>query len=475
MKKYTLKEAEKVFDLPIRFITLLIRKGVIDPIIEGGKILLPEAEIEKYFYLPKNERKKYRQSYLKTLGPGVITGAADDDGSGVVTYTQVGAQFGLGLSWLALYLTPMMTAVQETSARIGIVTGKGLSGVLKRHYNKRLLFFLVSLLLIANTVNIGADIGAMAAALQLITPMGFVFGAILITVFMIALELSVRYYKYVKYLKFLTFSLFAYILTGILVKPDILEVVKNTVIPRVDFSLSSLAAVVAVMGTTISPYLFFWQASEEVEENIQKKIDTKHHPIVLKREIKEMRKDTWAGMIIANIVFLFIVITAAATLNASGITTIETAEQAATLLRPLAGDFAYYLFTVGIIGVCLLAIPILATSSSYALSELLGWKEGLNKKFSEAKNFYLIIIASMFVGLLMNFIGINPMKALYYTAILNGIISPIIMYFIFKVGRNKKIMGEYTNPRWVNIWGGLANILMGVGAILLIVFLFLGI
>ena len=475
MKRYTLKEVEKIFDLPIRLVTFLIRKGVIDPIIEGGKILLPEAEIEKYFYLPRKERKKYRQSYLRTLGPGIITGAADDDGSGVVAYTQVGAEFGLKLSWLALYLTPMMAAVQETAARIGIVTGNGLSGVLKKHYNKKLLYFLIFLLLVTNTINIGADIGAMAASLELISPISFFWGAFLLTLFMIIVELSIRYYRYVKYLKFLTFSLFAYILTGLIVRPNFFDVFKNLAIPSIELSTPFLAALVAVMGTTISPYLFFWQASEEVEENSQKNIVAANHPIVMKREIREMRKDTVLGMSIANLVFLFIVITAAATLNVNGITMVETAEQAAELLRPLAGDSAYYLFTIGIIGVCLLAIPVLATSSAYALSELVGWKEGLSKKYIEARGFYLIIIFSMLVGLLINFIGINPMRALYYTAILNGMISPIIMYFIFKIGRNKKIMGEYTNPGWVNFWGSLANILMALGAIVLIIFFILGI
>lgn len=469
MRKYTLKEAEKAFGLPVRFITFLLRKGLIEPIIEGSKIFITEEEANKYKKLGNKEKKKLKNSYIKTLGPGIITGAADDDGSGIVTYTQVGAQYGLSLSWLAVYLTPMMAAVQETSARIGIVTGRGLSGVLKKHYSKSILIMLVSLLIITNTINIGADIGAMAAALELVTPLTFFWGAFLATSFMIIIELTVRYYRYVKYLKFLTFSLFAYILAGFIVKPDALEVLRSVAMPHIELSSGFLAAIVAVMGTTISPYLFFWQASEEVEENTGKNINTKHHPIVLKREIEEMRKDTWSGMIIANVVFIAIVVTAAYTLHKSGITSIESADQAAMVLRPLAGDFAYYLFTIGIIGVCLLAIPVLATSSAYALSELVGWKEGLSKKFIEAKGFYLIIIFSMIIGLLINLIGINPMKALYYTAILNGIISPIIMFFVFRIGGNKKILGENTNPKWVKIWGGLATILMGISAIFLIV------
>lgn len=468
MKKYTLKEIEKQFDIPLRKTLFLIKKGLLDSIIEGPKIFVSEDEIEKYLKLDKKTKSKHNKSYLASLGPGLITGAADDDGSGVIAYTQVGAQFGLGLTWMAAYLTPMMIAVQETSARIGIVTGKGLSGVIKQHYSKRLLAFLITLLVIANTVNIGADIGAMAASLELITPLNYFVGAVLVTLVMIGLQLKFSYPKYAQILKFLTLSLFAYVITGFVVRPDFLEVVRSIAIPKITFSAGYLAAIVAVAGTTISPYLFFWQASEEVEEAEGKHVSPKTHPVIVKREIKEMRKDTTFGMIIANIVFLFIVITAASVLHTSGITTIETAKDAALALRPFVGEAAYYIFTLGILGVCFLAVPILAGSSAYAIAELAGWKEGLSKKYIEAKGFYFIIIISMFVGFLFNFIGINPMRALYYTAILNGLISPIIMYFIFRIGRSEKIMGKFTSPRWVNLWGGIATIFMGGAAIFLV-------
>ncbi|MDD3480725.1 MAG: divalent metal cation transporter [Patescibacteria group bacterium] len=468
MKKYTLKEVEKKFDIPLRKTLFLIKKGVINAVVEGSRIFVSDEEIEKYLKLDKKTKGKHHKSYLASLGPGLITGAADDDPSGTIAYTQVGAQFGLGLSWMALYLTPMMIAVQETSARIGIVTGKGLSGVIKKYYSKRLLVFLITLLVIANTVNIGADIGAMAAALELVTPINYFAGAILVTAAMIALQLKFSYQRYAQILKFLTLSLFAYVITGFIVRPDFTEVLRSLVIPKISFSPGYLAALVAVAGTTISPYLFFWQASEEVEECRDKKISAKAHPIIIGREIKEMRKDTTFGMIVANIVFLFIIITAAAVLHTSGVTTIETAQDAALALRPLAGEAAYYLFTIGILGVGLLAVPVLAGSSAYAISELAGFKEGFSRKYIEARGFYIIIIISMLVGFLLNFVGINPMRALYYTAILNGLISPIIMYFIFRIGRNEKIMGKFVSPKWVNLWGGIATILMGGAAIFLV-------
>ncbi len=467
MRKYSLKEIERFFGIPLRKTLFLIKKGIITPIIEGSRIFVPEAEVKKYLLKAKKEKKGHHKSYLKSLGPGLITGAADDDPSGIATYTQVGAQFGLSLSFLAVYLTPMMAAVQETSARIGIVTGKGLSGIIKKYYGKKILVLLITLLVIANTVNIGADIGAMAAAVELVSPISYFWGAIILTLIMILLEVFYSYRKYVKYLKILTLSLFAYVICGFVVRPEFFDVIRSITIPKVTLSTDFLAAIVAVMGTTISPYLFFWQASEEVEEVEDRKMIAKNHPIITSRELKEMKKDTWGGMVIANIVFLFIVITAASVLHINGITTIETAKDAALALRPLAGEFAYYIFTIGILGVGLLAVPVLAGSSAYAISELAGWKEGLSKKYIEARGFYIVIIISMFVGFLFNFIGVNPMKALYYTAILNGLISPILMYFIFRIGRTEKIMGKFTNPRWVNFWGTIATILMGGAAIFL--------
>ncbi len=474
MKLYTLKEVKKHFGIPVRKLSFLIRKEVIEPVVDGGHLLIPDIEIEKYLALPSETKKKQHVSYLKTLGPGLITGASDDDPSGVITYSYVGSTFGLSLSWLAVYLLPMMTAIQETVARIGIVTEKGLAGAIGKHYGRKLLYPLIMLLVIANTINIGADIGAMVSAFQLLVPINFYIGAVILTLFMILLEVFMKYHRYAKVLKWLTISLFAYIITGFIIRPDWFEVARNIAIPTIHLNTAFLAAMVAVMGTTITPYLFFWQASEEVEEERDKKILSDHTRIAIKREIKEMRKDTYVGMTLANIVFLFIVITTAFVLFKNGITNINSASDAAMALRPLAGELASLLFATGIFGVGLLAVPVLAGASAYAISELFKWREGLNRKYSKAKGFYGVIIASMLVGLAMNFIGINPIKALYYAAIVNGTIAPILMFFIFKIGRDKKIMGEFTNPRWVNIWGYLATALMGFSAIALIIFSVLG-
>ncbi len=474
MKKYTLKEVQREFGIPVRKLSFLIRKDIIEPVVDGGKLLISEIEIKRYLALPKETKNKDHVSYLKTLGPGLITGASDDDPSGIGTYSTVGSTYGLGLTWLALYLLPMMTAIQETVARIGIVTEKGLAGAIGKHYGRRILYPLIFLLLIANTVNIGADIGAMVASAQLLVPINFYIGAIILTVSMILLEVLMPYHKYAKILKWLTLSLVAYIITGFVIRPDWIQVVRSLAIPKITLNAAFLAAMVAVMGTTITPYLFFWQASEEVEDERDKKVLADHTKIATNREIKEMRKDTFAGMAIANVVFLFIIITTAFVLNKHGITNIDSAQKAALALKPLAGNMAYLLFTVGIFGVGLLAVPVLAGASAYAISELFKWREGLNRKYSRAKGFYGVIIASMLVGLGMNFVGINPIKALYYAAIVNGTIAPILMFFIFKIGRDKKIMGEFVSPRWVNFWGYLATALMGISAIALFIFLALG-
>lgn len=475
LKGYSLKQVEKKFGIPIRKMTYLIRKDVVEPIIHEGNILLPEEEINKFFSLPKEVQGNLHQSFLKTLGPGIITGASDDDPSGIGTYSTVGANYGLGLTWLSLYLLPMNTAVQETVARIGIVTGKGLAGVMQRHYSKKILYVLIALLVIANTINIGADIGAMVASFQLLVPaVGFYSGAIVLTLLMIWLEVTVPYHKYAKILKWLTVSLFGYVITGLFfVHIDWFSVAKSMVIPKVVLDASFLAALVAVMGTTISPYLFFWQASEEVEEERDKGVLSDHHKLAYKREIKEMRVDTFTGMSYANIIFLFIVVVTASVFFSKGIQ-IESAADAAKALEPFAGHAASFLFTIGIFGVGLLSVPVLAGSSAYAVSEIAGWREGLSKRFMKARGFYGVIIASMIIGLAMNFLGVNPIKALYYAAIVNGITSPILMFFIFKIGRDKKVMGDFTSPRWVNFWGYIATVMMGVTAVALIVFSFLG-
>jgi len=469
---YSVKDIEKEFSISTKKTYYLIKKNLLEPVIENGKIFIPETEIKRYLDLPEFDLKKHHTSFLKTLGPGIITGASDDDPSGIGTYSMAGSRYGLSLAWLALYLLPLMTAVQETCARIGIVTEKGLAGSIGRIYGKKVIVFLVALLVIANTINIGADIGAIVASFQLLLPINFYIGAILLTAIILFLEIRVSYHRYARILKWLTISLFSYILAAIIIKPDWIEVIRGLSIPKIQFNKEYMAAMVAVMGTTISPYLFFWQTSEEIEDERDKKILADHHKTVIKQEISDMRKDTFIGMSYANIVFLFIVITTASVLYKNGINNIESAEQAAMALKPLAGDAAYFLFTLGIFGVGLLAVPVLAGSSAYAVAEIFKWKEGLYKKYTHAKGFYGIIIVSMLVGLAMNFIGINPIKALYFAAIVNGLTAPILLFYIFKIGRSRKVMGDFVSPHWVNIFGNITIVLMGSAAIILLLMTF---
>jgi Mn2+/Fe2+ NRAMP family transporter len=472
---YTPREASRRLGISRRQLAYLARKDHIEPVVREGRLHYPAEEIDRYRALPHERRLAHRDSYFKTLGPGLITGASDDDPSGIGTYSTVGAAYGLTLSWLALYLLPMMMAVQETSARIGIVTGRGLTGAISERYGRRVLYPLVLLLLVANTFNIGADIAAMASSLQLLVPVDFYVAAIGLTLGMLALEIFFSYRRYSRVLKWLTVSLFAYVITGFIVQPDWAAVARSLVIPQIQFNAAFIAALVAVMGTTISPYLFFWQTSEEVEEIEAEAGDLpEHHRVAMHTEIRHMRTDTITGMSVANIVFLFIVITTATVLFSHGFTNITSAQEAAAVLKPLAGRFAALLFTAGIVGTGLLAVPVMAGSSAYALSELLKWNEGLSKRYDKARGFYGIIIASMVVGLGVTAFGVNPIKALYYAAILNGIASPILMFFIFRIGRDAGIMRGFTNPRWVNIWGTIATALMGVAAIVLIVLLATG-
>ena len=470
----TLREAQRQYKIPTRKLLFLIRHGAIDATLDGDKLLVTEEALRDYLHQPKEVIREQHTPYLKTLGPGLITGASDDDPSGIGTYSQVGSAYGLGLVWMALYLLPMMIAIQETVARIGIVTQQGLAQVIGRRFGKVVLYPTVILLVIANTVNIGADIGAMVACLQLLFPLNFYIGIVGLTLFMTILEIFVPYHRYAPILKWLAFSLAAYIIAGFIIKPDWSVVLTNLVIPKIQFDTSFLAAMVAVMGTTITPYLFFWQASEEVEEKRDRGTIGDFHTVVINREIKEMHKDTYTGMLASEIVTLFIIMTTAFVLHDNGITDVDSAQKAAMALRPLAGDLAALLFTIGIFGVGLLSVPVLAGSSAYAVAELFRMNEGLDKRLRSAKGFYLIIAASMMIGLLLNLIGINPIKALYYAAILNGMIAPLLMVLILLIGRDKRVLGPFTNSRWTNAWGWVATALMGGGAIALIVFMIFG-
>lgn len=408
---------------------------------------------------------------FKLLGPGFITGASDDDPSGIATYSQTGALFGFGQLWTAPFSFPLMTAIQEMCGRIGLVTGKGLAGVIRTHYSKKVLYFSVTLLVIANTLNIGADLGAMAAAAQLLFGFPFIFWLLIMVVSTLALEVFVSYKTYSKYLKYLTFALFSYLATAFAVKVDWREVFFSTILPHIEFGRGYLLNIVAILGTTISPYLFFWQASEEVEEEIA------HHklramgagqPKVTPKDISRLRLDTIIGMFFSNLIMWFIIIATGATLFPHGISAIQSASDAAMALRPLAGDFAFFLFALGIIGTGLLAVPILSGSASYAISETFGWREGLYLKLKKAHGFYGVITVATLIGALINFIGISPIAALYYTAVINGIIAPPLLIIILLISNNKKIMGERVNSKLLNILGVVTVAVMSVAVLALL-------
>ncbi|MBI5146173.1 MAG: divalent metal cation transporter [Thaumarchaeota archaeon] len=423
------------------------------------------------------------KNFFKNLGPGVVTGASDDDPSGIATYSQAGAQFGFGFLWLALFQYPMMTAIQEMCARIGLVTGAGLGNAVRKQFSRKVVFPITTLLLIANTINIGVDIGAMALSTNLIFPQIPTFAiALCFTGLIIGAEIFIPYKKYVKILKYLAFSLFAYVLTSIIVGGSIDEIVLASVIPHVEFNSAFAMMFVAIFGTTISPYLFFWQTSEEAEEDVAKnKISDvgTGTPKISKREIKTMRLDVMIGMGFSQMIMWFIILTAAGTLHASGITNIATAEEAAKAIEPLvqtfphSGQISKIIFALGIVGVGLLAIPVLAGSSAYALSDGFGWKQGLSKKFRQAKAFYLTIIVSTAIGLWIDFININPITALIYTAVINGVVAVPMLFVIMKIANNKKILHEKTNGKISNILGWFTFALMGISvAVMFAMFLF---
>ncbi len=422
----------------------------------------------------ENPKIKKEGSYLSKLGPGLITGAADDDPSGIATYSQAGAQYGTGLLWLAAWTFPLLAMVQEMCARIALVTGRGLASNIKSNYSRKILYLCTILLFLANTLNIGANLGAMAKAVQLIIPSAsFTFWVIFTGLLGLGLELFIPYKKYAKYLKWLVIVLFSYVATGLIINMDWLVLLRDGIIPQITFSKTQILLITAILGTTISPYLFFWQTSQEVEEQIAEGKTTAHSRRGTNdTEVKKMRIDVWSGMFLSNLVMFFIIAVSANTLFANGITDINSASDAALALAPLAGEWATILFAIGIIGTGMLSIPILAGSASYAISESFGWKEGLYRKWNEAKAFYGIIVLSILIGILINFLGIDPIKALIYSAIANGIIAPIILVFIVHISGSKKIMGHYKNSHFGNMIGWITTILMSITALAAIYSLF---
>ena len=420
--------------------------------------------------MPEKKKSILRQLF-ESLGPGYITGAADDDPSGIATYSQTGVLFGFSQLWVALFSFPFMAAIQEMCARIGVVTGKGLSGVIKQYYSKKVLFAAVFLLLVANVINIGADLGAMAASVQLLVTLPFTMLIISITAFTILVEVFVPYRVYAKFLKYLALSLLAYVATAFIIKQDWRLIAYSTFVPSFVWSRDYLFNIVAFMGTTISPYLFFWQANEEVEEELVhgQMLDMgKGIPNVGSYSVHKMRIDTIFGMFFSNLMTFFIIVTVASTLGAAGVHTVDTAADAANALRPLAGDFAFLLFTLGILGTGLLAVPILAGSAAYAIAEVFDWEEGLGKKFNEARGFYGVIAIATLVGLMVNFSPIGPITMLYYAAMLNGVLAPPLMVIILLISNNEKILGDKTNGILSNFLGITITTIMSCVATALI-------
>lgn len=409
------------------------------------------------------------RKYLKILGPGLVTGASDDDPSGIATYSQAGAGFGLVLLWMAPFTFPMMAAIQGMCARIGLVTSQGLTYTLKNHYPRPILYLMIIFSVPAIILNIGADIAGMGAVTNLLFPSipSFVF-SLLFTIVLMAVIILFSYKKIADILKWLCLSILLYLIVPFLVKKDWKQVLISTFIPHIEWNKDFIEMVVAILGTTISPYLFFWQATMEAE-------DKEHNQtmvIVDKKILRNMAADVNSGMFASNLVMLFIILTTGVVLFNTGTRDINTVDQAAKALEPLAGRFSYICFALGVIGTGFLAIPVLTGSLSYILAESFGWEEGLDKKFHEARAFYIVIILSLVIGLLINVLGISPMKALIFTAILYGVTSPVMIGVILHIGNNKKIMNEFTNSRLSNVLGIITFILMTISAGILIYFQF---
>lgn len=408
--------------------------------------------------------------YWKTLGPGLTTGAADDDPSGIATYSQTGAQYGFQLLWLAPLTFPLMAIVQEMCARMGIVTGRGLAANIRLYYPKWILYSCTILLLVANIFNLGADLGAMAKATELILPIPFSILVFFFAIVSLVLQIFTSYKVYARYLKYLALILLSYVFTSWFVHFNLLDLLQHTVIPSLTFSKDQIIMVCAILGTTISPYLFFWQTSQEVEEEILKGLTTieMRQFETSDKDIKNMRIDVWSGMFISNIVMFFIIAVCGVTLHAAGITNITSAADAAVALKPLAGSGAYLLFALGIIGTGMLAVPVLAGSLSYAISESFNWQHGLYHRLRDAYAFYGVIVVAMFIGLILNFVGIDPIKSLIYSAVANGIVAPIILVFIVLISSSKKIMGDRVNKPFTTFIGWIVvavMVLAGIAAL----------
>ncbi len=403
---------------------------------------------------------------LDRLGPGLITGASDDDPSGIGTYSQAGAALGYTTLWTAIVTLPLMVVVQHICAKIGMVSGRGLAGVLKKYYSKKLLYPVLIGLVIANTINAGADIAAISAAINMFLPIPISVMVIPIALAIVALQVWGSYRLIMKIFKWLTLTLFAYVIAAFLAKPEWWVVAKATFVPQISFTSEYVTTIVAILGTTISPYLFFWEASEEVEEEKSEgRTKLSERKGATDSEIKREKIDTIVGMLFCNVVFYFVILAAGATLHVSGKTDIQSATDAAQALRPLAGDLATVLFGIGLIGAGLLAVPVLTGSAAYAVAETFGWPSGLDEKPRHAKKFYGVIAASTIIGVLIDFAGINPISALFWTAVINGVIAPPLLVVVMLVANNKRVMGNRVNGKFTNIVGWFAAVVMFAAAI----------
>jgi NRAMP (natural resistance-associated macrophage protein)-like metal ion transporter len=423
---------------------------------------------------PRPEREYERtvgtrlRSFGRELGPGLITGAADDDPSGIATYSQAGAAFGYGLLWTTLITLPMMTAVQLMCARIGLVSQQGLASVVREHYSRFLLWIVCALLLFGNIVNIAADLGGMGAAAALATGVKSPLWVPLFTAGIIAFLVFSSYRFMTKVLKWLTLVLFAYVITAFLADPDWSAVLDGTFHPHFDMSREYLLTFLAILGTTISPYLFFWQAAQNVEQHNEVAAPGRPRR-ALERELRTAGRDVGAGMLISNLIMYFIILTAGSTLHPAGITTVNSAADAAAALEPLAGQGASLIFALGIMGTGMLGVPVLAGSAAYAVAEAGQWRRGMNRRPTQAHHFYIVIVLAMLIGMGLNFAGINPMRMLFGAAVVNGVLAPPLIVVILLICNNRKVMGEKRNGWLINAGGIAAATLMGAGAITLLI------
>jgi NRAMP (natural resistance-associated macrophage protein)-like metal ion transporter len=415
--------------------------------------------------------KTEEKSFLRKLGPGLITGAADDDPSGIATYSQAGAQFGLNMLWTALVTFPLMVGIQIVSARIGRVTGEGLAANIRRLFPRWVLLGIVLLLVVANTINIAADIAAMGEALQLVVGGGQHGHAMIFGMLSLVLQVFIPYQRYVRVLKWLTLSLLAYVAVAFSVHIDWAQAIRHSFAPSLSFNPEFVAVVVAVFGTTISPYLFFWQASQEVEElrggNGRSSLTST--PEDARAHLRRIKLDTYVGMGFSNLIAFFIILSAAVTLHVAGVTQIQTSAQAAAALRPIAGQHAFLLFSLGIIGTGMLAVPVLAGATAYAVADSFSWRQGLDRKLFEAKEFYAIIAFATLGGTLLDFTPIDPIKALFWSAVINGIIAVPIMIVMMLMAVRREVMGPFVIRRRLQFLGWLATVAMALVVVTMLV------